>query len=226
MIIHDKKPKLLQGNMKIAALTGAELRFTDKSIVKQSMDNAMDDLKSQGLKPLYIWGGGHCIEGSFAYYEAVKELKEQLGNIVPDFIVVASGTGTTQAGIEVGIHQFYPHCKVLGVSVARNENKGKSSILESMKELNDYLEKPINLPKDVSFDDRWLGDGYKKTYPELLETIRWAAKTEGLLLDPTYTGKAFHACCNYIHEGIIPKKSNVIFWNTGGLINLISSDKI
>ena len=225
-VIHDDEPAKYEGNLKIVKLTGAELRFVQKSEVKEAMDKAMVDLSNEGYNPFYIWGGGHCVEGSFAYYEAVKELKEQLGNIIPDYIVVASGTGTTQAGLEIGVRQFFPICKVLGVSIAREQQRGKSVILKSMKELNDYLNNPIKMPFDIFFDDRWICGGYEATYPDLLETIHWAARTEGLILDPTYTGKAFHALRKYVETGIIPENSNVVFWHTGGLLNLMATSKL
>jgi len=225
-IIHDIKPEYITGNLKLLTLTGAELRFVKKADVKDAMDTGMEDLRKDGFKPLYIWGGGHCLEGALAYYDAVKELKRQLKQIKPDYLFVASGTGTTQAGIEIGIRQFYPECKVIGVSVARESNRGKMAILESMAELNSFLGFPIKLPNDVEFDDSWIGDGYESTYPELLDTIRWAASTEGLILDPTYTGKAFHALKMYVANGDIPSNSNVIFWHTGGLLNLMASNQI
>lgn len=226
LVIHDTLPEKLEGNLKITNLINAELRFVKKSEIKEAMDQAMLDLKKQGYNPLYIWGGGHCVEGSFAFYEAVKELKNQLKNIKPDFLVVASGTGTTQAGLEVGIRHLFPDCKVLGVSVARNEKKGKASILESIKELNAFLDNPIEMPNDIFFDDHWVGEGHEAAYPELIETIYWAARMEGLLLDPTYTGKAFHGLKKYIENGIIPEGSNVVFWHSGGLLNLLASNEI
>lgn len=99
-VIHDDEPVIYEGNLKIVKLSGAELRFVQKTEVKDAMDKAMVDLSNEGYKPFYIWGGGHCVEGALAYYEAVKELKEQLKGVKPDFLFVASGTGTTQAGIE------------------------------------------------------------------------------------------------------------------------------
>ncbi len=225
-IIHDLKPDKFTGNLRITYLTGSELRFVNKSDVKVAMDEAMEDLKKEKLKPLYIWGGGHSVLGSFAYYEAVKELKGQVGDMIPDFIVVASGTGTTQAGIEVGVRQFFPKCKVLGVSVARNQKKGKDAIIESMKEINKYLKNSVNLQDDIFFDDTKMGKGYEDTFPELLDTIKWAAQTEGLILDPTYTGKAFFGLKKYVENGVISKGSNVVFWHTGGLLNLMNLSKI
>lgn len=225
-VIHDAEPSTYTGNLKIVKLTGAELRFVQKMEVKEAMDKAIIDLNSEGYKPLYIWGGGHCVEGSLAYYEAVKELKEQLIGEKPEFLFVASGTGTTQAGIEIGIRQFFPECKVIGVSVARKKQRGKEAVLESMNELNYYLDNPIILPADIEFDDNWIGNCYEATYPELLETIDWAAKTEGLILDPTYTGKAFYALRKYVNKKMIEPNSNVVFWHTGGLLNLMATHKI
>jgi D-cysteine desulfhydrase len=213
-IIHDNEPAIYKGNLKIVKLTGAELRFVKKAEVKDAMDKAMVDLSNEGYKPFYIWGGGHCVEGALAYYEAVKELKEQLIGVKPDFLFVASGTGTTQAGIEIGVRQFLPGCKVIGISVARDKQRGKEAVLESMKTLNNYLGNSITMPDDIEFDDNWKGNGYEATYPELIETIDWAAKTEGFILDPTYTGKAFHALKMYVKNEVIKYNSNVIFFGT------------
>lgn len=226
LIVHDTKPERMEGNLKVSELLNGELRFVDKKDIREAMDQAMEDLKAQGYKPLYIRGGGDSVEGSFAFYDAISELKVQLQNIRPDFLVVASGTGTTQAGLEVGIRHLYPECKVLGVSVARDEKRGKISIIKSMKELNVYLNYPIEIPEDIFFDDRWIGPGHEAAYPELVETIYWVSRTEGLLLDPTYTGKAFIALQNYIKSGIVPKGSNVVFWHSGGLLNLLASHEI
>lgn len=225
-VIHDEEPEIYEGNLKIVKLTGAELHFVHKTEVKEAMDKALFDLSNEGYKPFYIWGGGHCVEGAFAYYEAVNELKEQLAGAKPDFLFVASGTGTTQAGIEIGVRQFLPSCKVVGISVARDEQRGKVAILESMAILNDYLGNPIHMTNDIEFDDNWIGSGYEAIYPELIETIKWAAKTEGLILDPTYTGKAFHALKMYVTNGIIKPNSNVVFWHTGGLLNLMATNQI
>lgn len=225
-VIHDNEPNIYEGNLKIVKLTGAELRFVQKIEVKEAMDKAMLDLSNEGYKPFYIWGGGHCVEGALAYYEAVKELKGQLMDVDPDFLFLASGTGTTQAGIEIGVRRFIPGCKVIGISVAREKTRGKRAILESMNVLNTYLCNPINVPDNIEFDDNWIGNGYEGTYPELIDTIKWAAKTEGLILDPTYTEKAFHALKMYANNGIIKPNSNVVFWHTGGLLNLMATHQI
>ena len=225
IIIHDKEPEFYGGNLKLMKLAGAEIRFVDQVEVKEAMNQAISDLKERGFNPYYIWGGGHSVEGSLAYFEAVKELKSQLGNIQPDFIVVASGTGTTQAGIEIGIRTFFPDCEVIGISVAREENRGKKEILKSMLELNEYLGKPILMPQDIFFNTSICGDGYGKIFPELLETVQESLE-KGFIIDPTYSGKAFFAMKKLVQIERISKGKNVIFWHTGGLFNLMNSSVI
>lgn len=225
LIIHDDKPERYEGNLKLMELSGAEIRFVKQADVKEAMDNAMSDLEKKGRKPYYIWGGGHSVEGAWAFYEAVKELRSQLGNTIPDYLVVASGTGTTQAGLEVGIRHFYPKCQVIGVSVAREEKRGKEEILKSMRELNEYLNNRIDLPDTITFDTNKCGVGYETVFPELMETVREALE-KGLVLDPTYSGKAFYTMKSFIEEGTIAQNSNVVFWHTGGLMNLLSSSAI
>lgn len=223
-IIHDNEPMEYKGNLKLTSLCATNMSFVKMCDVKKAMDDEVINYIKDGCKPFYIWGGGHCVEGSFAYYEAVKELKDQLGDIVPDYIIHASGTGTTQAGLEIGVRQFYPECRILGISIARKKNKGKEVILESMKELNKALKNPVEIPTDIHFDDQFIGTGYESTFPGLLDTIAMAAKLEGIVLDPTYSGKAFHALTEYVKSGVIKKNSNVVFWHTGGLLNLTTSN--
>ena len=225
-IIHDNCPKKYEGNLKIAGLAGAELRFVNKNDVKASMDIAMEDLRLKGFNPLYIWGGGHCLEGAYAYFKAVHELKRQLGSVTPDFIFLASGTGTTQAGIEIGVRRFLPGCQVIGISIARKKERGKDAVLSSMNELNSFIANPVSNTDEIVFDDAWIGNSYGLVYPEMIKTIKWTAKSEGILLDPTYTGKAFHALVEYVRNGFVKENSKVVFWHTGGLLNLLSSKYI
>jgi 1-aminocyclopropane-1-carboxylate deaminase/D-cysteine desulfhydrase-like pyridoxal-dependent ACC family enzyme/GNAT superfamily N-acetyltransferase len=225
LVIHGKKPDKFEGNLKFMKLAGAELRFVQHADVKESMDQAMLELKNDGYKPYYIWGGGHSLEGAMAFYEAVKELKVQLGNIKPDYLVVASGTGATQAGLEVGVRQFFPQCKVLGVSVARETEKGKKKILHSIECLNANLNYPIKTPQNIFFDTSKCGTGYEKVFPSLIKEVEASVK-EGLVIDPTYTGKAFFAMKQFIQDGTIDKNSNVIFWHTGGQNNLLTSGNL
>jgi 1-aminocyclopropane-1-carboxylate deaminase/D-cysteine desulfhydrase-like pyridoxal-dependent ACC family enzyme len=229
MVIHAKKPKheCLAGNLKLTQLCGAETRFVKMGDVSDAMNQAMNNLKEQGYNPYYILGGGHCVEGSYAYYEAVEEVAGQLKpEDYPDYIILPSGTGTTQAGIITGCSAFLPRTTVLGVSVARDKERGTKIIKESLEELGNYLGTAAKNNDYVHFDDSFVGKGYEAIYPALLQTIKWAAKTEGLILDPTYTAKAFRGLLDYVKGDLIPQGSSVLFWHTGGLLNLMASKGI
>src|SRR5690606_27146501 len=127
----------------------------------------------------------------------------------------------------VGVEPLFPECQVLGVSVARDKERGSASVIESANELISALDKSSVAPiENVYFDDGFMGLGYESAYPVLVEVIDLGAREEGLILDPTYSGKAFLALVTYIKTGRIPIGSNVVFWHTGGLINLLASEKL
>ena len=126
IIIHDPKPVgELTGNLKIIDLIADKITYVEIKDVSSSMNKAIYEFKEDGYNPLYIWGGGHCLEGTLAYHNAVLELNTQLNKIQPDYIFLASGTGATQAGLISGAKVCFEDCKVIGISVSREKNFGK-----------------------------------------------------------------------------------------------------
>jgi len=224
LILHSESPDLPKkpsGNLLLMMLSGAKIQFCRLDELSDAMDNEIENLKKHNLNPLYIWGGGHCLEGSLAFYDAAKETQQQCGDWIPDYVLHASGTGTTQAGLIAG----YSHlpASVIGISIARPTSRGTQVISDSLFELGDYLKKDFT-SCSIQFRDEWTCGGYEKTSRELLALIDKTAKTS-LILDPTYTGKAFLGMKNLIKSGEIPVGSKILFWHTGGLLNLLSSDK-
>jgi len=226
LIIHNEHPEneIHSRNMQIARLCEAEIIYCAKENVASVMDNAMNDFISDGYNPFYIWGGGHSLEGSYAYYDAVKYTKEQSGKTFnPNYVYFASGTGATHAGIHVGMRNFFPNVKVYGISIARNKNRGIREVHKSIVELEKYLGMfPLTDIDNIFFFDEYILDGYEAASDDIYGIIKKIAKTEGLLLDPTYSGKAFWGMMNHISQGIIEPGSCVLFWHTGGLFNLLS----
>jgi len=222
LVLHTEAPdqvRHLAGNLMLMGMSGAELRFCQLGDLKDAMDEEMKRLTDEGLKPLYVWGGGHCVQGSVAYFEAAREARDQCGGWLPDYVVHASGTGTTQAGLVAGYADL--STRVIGISVAREKDRGTQVVEESLSELGDYLK--MNLSEaHVDFRDDWIEGGYERSSDRLLQAIDQAAR-KGLVLDPTYTGKAFLGMKELIEAGEIPHRSKVLFWHTGGLLNLLSS---
>jgi len=221
LVLHTEEapPEIATGNLLLMQLAGAEIEYCRLAELAERMDAAVALCKKDGLDPLYVWGGGHCPEGSLAYYEAAKEAQAQCGSWIPDVVIVASGTGTTQAGLAVGYAQL--PTRVLGISVARDQSRGKRVVEDSIAELcaARQLDRPA---RDVEFRDDWICGGYECTDGRLDRILQQAGR-HGLILDPTYTGKAFLGLSELIESGEIPPGSKVLFWHTGGLLNLMAS---
>jgi 1-aminocyclopropane-1-carboxylate deaminase/D-cysteine desulfhydrase-like pyridoxal-dependent ACC family enzyme len=183
------------------------------------MDQAVAEWAIQGLNPFYLWGGGHCVEGTLAYFHAAKEAQAQCGDWIPDYVVHSSGSGTTQAGLTAG-YAGGP-TKVIGVSISRREERGTRVVQDAIRQLEEHLQVPLP-PNAVHFRDDWVMGGYEKISTELLAAIDEAG-SRGLILDPTYTGKSWFGLIQMLKNREIKRGSKVLFWHTGGLFNLITS---
>lgn len=219
IVIHEREPSVWPANLRLVHLGGAKISFCERSMLPSAMESAMEEMRDSGLRPCYIWGGGHTPAGGRAFRDAAKELANQCAEqkVRPDYIVVASGTGTTHGGLHAGAAETLPDTTVIGISVAHKRAAGVQRVQDALRMLE------IEGAERIEFYDDFLAGGYGQSDVEQAETIRWAARTEGLLLDPIYTGKAFHGLRRLINIGRIAPGSNVVFWHTGGLINLLST---
>ena len=209
LVLHGTTKKR-GGNRALCVRAGAVLHHVSPGEVADKIAAIKKNQIEQGRTVEVIPGGGHTVEGAKAYAKAVSELPFD-----PDYIVHASGTGGTQAGLILGVTKYGLKAKILGVSVARLGNRGR-------REVEMLL--PKKLHSLVSFDDRFRFGGYEQTTPELNQFISWVLKTEGIPMDPTYTGKAMYALAKMIDCGEIKRGSRVLFWHTGGLMNLLATE--
>lgn len=232
IILHPQDPSARlpnDGNLLLMRLAGAELKIVQHADVGPAMAHEMERLQKSGLRPYYIRGGGHGLPGSKAYYLATHELLQQadaMGLPAPNFIVLASGTGSTHAGVHVGAGKLLRKCTVVGISISRVKSRGLPIVEQSVAELRAHLALTSPERNAVVFRDEFIGAGYGETLPGVAVDIRRALQLEGLGLDPIYTGKAFHGLSAMVGAGEIARGSNVVFWHTGGLINLVSSKEL
>lgn len=221
VVVHGKED-YTKSNLKIMKISGAKLYFVKHQNVASAMDFMMEEFRAQGKSPYYVWGGGHSILGTLSFFKAVEEFHSQSPNWLPDFVLVPSGTGGTQAGLHVGFREISPKIQVIGISVARNKERGEKAVFNAAQALCDHMSLSPKMAEGIDFRDNWVGEGYSKPYPQLLSTIKHAA-TKGLITDPTYTGKALTALFDLVKNGEIPCTAKVLFWHTGGIMNLLSN---
>lgn len=207
-------------NSKMMRLFGAEITVVPVEQVHDTIESKLTELENKGFHPYFIAGGGHGNIGTQAYvecYEEIRQYEKEQGTHF-DYIFFASGTGTTQAGLVCGQLINKDERKIVGISIARKNPRGRQVVLDS---IHDYLRENNSLIHDdqietaTIFDDSYTGGGYARENTEIEETIKEVLKRYGIPLDPVYTGKAFHGMVHYIrNHGITEKK--VLFLNTGG----------
>lgn len=216
----------ITGNFLLMYLTGANIKIVSPEKIHDTLLKTDSECKAMGLQPFFIEGGGHSLAGFCAHFEAAEELAQQCQDLnwIPEWIVLASGTGTTQAGLTAGLQKLGAKAKVIGISVARRNPRGLNVVLEAYNKLCAF--KKISPQDDlIHFRDEWVGEGYEQASNKTLEILKSVGKSDGLLLDPTYTAKAFLGLTEMVHSGEIPRGARVLFWHTGGLMNLLAAKK-
>lgn len=224
LVLHDEGNAAADSaNLLLARLTGAVIELVPPERIADSIAEAAERLRLDGERPFVVPGGGHCRAGGMAYVKAAAEAVAQWESQdwSPVRIVLASGTGTTQAGLVAGLRRENRDVAVTGISVARPAVRGGQAVREALS----WLDDPNRPLADgiVDFRDDWVGDGYARADARVFDTILAAARHEGLPLDPTYTGKAFLGMQDMIQSKEIAPGDRVLFWHTGGLLNLVTS---
>lgn len=212
LVLHGQKPEASTvGNSFFYRSAGAVTHYVDSREIGPTIKRLEQSFIDKGQTVCVIPGGGHAVDGVAAYSEAVAELP-----IVPDYIVHATGTGGTQAGLLAGVEQQGWNTAVIGISVARNKRRGIEEVLTLLPD--GFSEKLVN------FRDEYRFGGYAKYSPELMTFVKSVIRAEGVSLDLTYTGKAMFGLAQLVQVGEIAPGSRVVFWHTGGFLNLTSMD--
>ena len=212
-----------RGNALLDRLSGATFELISPEDTSVAMDSAMDALRQDGYKPLYVVGGGHNLPGGTCFVEAVEELKRQCDarGWKPDYIFHASGTGSTQAGIAVGLDKVnWSDVKLVGISIARQQLRGREVVVDFANMLAEYYDMPQDYENKIVFVDDYLMGGYEQYTVEMKSYLEKVMMETGLLFDTTYSGKGFWGMMQEINRlGLQDKK--ILFWHTGGLMNLM-----
>lgn len=221
LLLAGEEPDVYTGNLLLSMLFGAELKFfpdIDFSGLNERLATITDTLEELGLTPYAIPAGASMPQGVIAYAAAMKELKEQTDaqGIHPEKIVLATGTGSTQAGLIIGAHMLGLKVEIIGVSVLHEAEVAISRISELISRTVDTYPDLDSFKPKIIMDDQFIGEGYGLMSEGARSAIEMFAKTEGILLDPVYTGKAGLAIIKMTMAGDIAADASTIFWHTGG----------
>jgi len=207
-------------NRRLIKMNDAEIIECEVEEVSDTIDQVLkhEDKKTDN-KGYFIPGGGHGNLGTQAYVDAYHEIEiwSRQNNRKFDYIFLASGTGTTQAGLVLGNYIHKNHTEIIGISVARERDYGTSVIDES---ISDYaLSKNIDIDdidQEINFYDDLVISDYGKSTEEIDDTLLGMYENHGIAFNRSYTGKAFTGMKNYIKKNNLSNK-NILFINTGGI---------
>ena len=167
-------------------------------------------------KPYLVPYGGSNATGALGYAFAMKELIEQ--NVAADWIVFATSSGGTHAGLLLGQRIFGFNGKILGISVDEPEEWLKTEVSQLASATSEKLGDRIEFrPADVLVNAAYCDAGYGVVTEREREAIRLFARHEGLLLDPVYTGRAAAGMIDLIRKRFFKNDETVLFLHTGGL---------
>jgi D-cysteine desulfhydrase len=228
-------PPPVTANSLLDRLAGAQIRyvsFAEYQRRDQIFAQIERQLRDDGRRPYVIPEGGSNALGAWGYVTAIEELRDQLEAQAPEVargpvtIVYAAGSGGTGAGIELGLRLTgWTGARALGFAVCDDRATFQQRISVIANDASRRWGLGVTVDEaEVDIDDGFIGPGYAKTTPQMLAVIPQVARTDGLILDPVYTGKAFFGLTQRLRAqaGRAADRTGrtVIFIHTGGIFGL------
>ena len=238
LILRGEEPAVASGNLLMDQLAGAEISYLPEKGWASAHLQYAEQLKAEaevaGSKAYFIPTGASDEVGLWGYIGASEELAEDFSRIGlrPQAIVSATGSGGTQAGLIAGNEIFDLADQVVAFNVSDSavyfEERARTDIALWQERYADLL---VGTPAagidtstvTVNTQEGYLGPGYGSGYPEVFEIIKQLASSEGIFLDPVYTGKAFYGMVNEIKKGesgCFAGARDIVFVHTGGLFGV------
>ncbi len=229
LVLRGEKPAIADGNLLLDYLSGAEITYLPQKDWHQH-EGLARSLQSQcetdGRKAFYIPVGASDEIGLWGYIAACQELKQQFQEmeLQPDYIVTATGSGGTQGGLIVGTELFNLESQIVAFNVCDDatyfENKIRKDVtLWKQRYKMDFNDQDL----EITTVEGYVGPGYGLAGPEIFAMISELARSDGIFLDPVYTGKAFHGMVSELRKGDkgrLAGAKTVLFIHTGGIFGV------
>ncbi|MFB0543397.1 MAG: D-cysteine desulfhydrase family protein [Candidatus Bathyarchaeia archaeon] len=212
-------PEDYDGNHLLHFLMGAEIKVATGRNTRKVYDETMEELREKGHRPHLLTAAGSTPPGVMGYVNAVLELASQAveQGIKIDYLVHASGSGGTMAGLVLGAKALNTGIEIIGAAVSPGKERMVKNVTRLVNESAGYLGVDLAVNEDeITVYDEYAGPGYGVLTDEKAEAVKIAAETEGLFLDPVYTGTSMAALIGLSREGVFKADDTVVFLHTGG----------
>lgn len=217
----------IQGNLLLQNILGSNIIMVEAEpsegfgdAMLQRMNEMADEMRRKGHHPLVIPAGAFMPLGTAGWVDAAEEIWQQLQEQKIDarYLILATGTGGTQAGLAIGAKELGSPFKVVGISVYYSSFEAAEKIADMGNKTAELLGLRARLkPEEITVYDEYIGEGYGVVTESCVKAIRLVAQTEGIFLDPVYTGKAMAGFIDLINKGEFTANDSVIFIHTGGV---------
>lgn len=215
LVLSGTEPEIASGNLFLDRLFGAQIAWCSREDRDATLESVFIQAKQAGKKPYLIPYGASNEIGILGYVEAMQEVKSQVEDI--DWMVVASSSGGTQAGMLLGAGLSGFTGKILGISIDANTAELKGIVRGLCDVGASKIPGAVRVRgEDILVNDHYLGGGYAVMGQPEVEAIQLFASQEGLLLDPVYTGRAAAGMIDLIRKGFFHAGERLLFWHTGG----------
>jgi 1-aminocyclopropane-1-carboxylate deaminase/D-cysteine desulfhydrase-like pyridoxal-dependent ACC family enzyme len=217
---HHPEP---QGNLLIVQVMGAQVRTVDTTDIWDLEGECLalcDELRAAGRRPYYVPVSGTTATSCLGYVRAGFELIDQLqaAALRPAAVYAPFGTGGIFTGLQLAFSERQPAPALIGVSVNRDRSSCEELVRRRAAEVRSLLDvPPAPVPVALELRDDQLGDGYGEVTPACLEAIVELAQSEGILLDPVYSGKVAAALLADGRAGRWPTGTTVVMLHSGGV---------
>ncbi|WP_226670449.1 D-cysteine desulfhydrase [Metabacillus litoralis] len=230
LVKNSDKPER-NGNYFLYHILGAEniKVVSNGTDLMKEMQQIAQEVEANGRKPYIIPVGGSTAIGATGYAACANEVLAQTfeQGINIHSVVCVSGSGGMHAGLITGFASTQSNIPVVGINVSRGKAMQEEKVFQLVKETSAHIRIQHPIPSDaVTCFDEYVGEGYAIPTPEMVEAVKLFAKTEGLLLDPVYTGKAAAGLIDLIRKGYFKKEENVLFVHSGGAPGLYANTEI
>ncbi|MGM8909239.1 D-cysteine desulfhydrase family protein [Psychrobacter sp. 1U1] len=222
LVLGGEEPEQVSGNLLLDKIFGCHIHWAGANRKGEDIPQIVEQLTKADKNVYVVPYGGSSELGALAFVEAFKELELQRESINETFthIVFASSSGGTQAGLMLGNKIFNSPYQIVGINIDKGETD-KVPFDQYTVALANSTAKLINADykfseSDLMLNSDYVGEGYGVVGKLENEAIEMMAQTEGILLDPVYTGRAMGGLIDMIRTGQIKKTDRVLFWHTGG----------
>lgn len=221
--------KILNAEIKLIKLKEGEDDFEAMYRAQKESKKYAEEISADSDDYYLIPPGGASPRGTLGFVNAYLELKEQEFEKELNFknIFHATGTGGTLGGLTAANKFIADDLKIHGINVSHKDESYQKEIAELATAALEILGSNFKLTaEDIIVDNDYVGPGYEIPSESANKALKIFAETEGIFLDPVYTGKAAAGMIDYLEKGKIAKGSDLLFWHTGGTNALFAEKKI